>query len=163
MKKINVKKIRNTIVLNDEKYKIRLIKDGNEWDRLMEITNNDDNIVNWRGIYSWCMDKYHFGRVVRGYNNDYGWSWYVPKHRGVSIGFRPVLEPVNPDNWVLSLKNGNVIKMGCLIVNGYNLEISDCKNNINWIYFDGKLVADRNLVTGFSIDDLNEDFHFLEG
>ena len=46
MKKISAKKVRNTIVLNDEKYKIRLIKDGNEWDRLMEITNNDDNIVN---------------------------------------------------------------------------------------------------------------------
>lgn len=151
---------KNIIFIGEEKFKIRPIKNQKEWDRLMDIVKEDNDIIHWKNSYSLCIDKIDRDSITRGYDSTRFWDWYDSSYRSADLGFRPILEPLNNDFLPPDIKNGDIITKFSLIVNGLDLMFTDKLDTIKWIYFDGKLVADRNLVTGFSYDDLNNIFHF---
>ena len=71
---------------------------SNEWDRMLD--KDEGYIKNWSDMYSWGQDTWSTSAsrcAVRGYDSArYGYhysSWY----NSVGLGFRPVLEVLNPD------------------------------------------------------------------
>ena len=71
---------------------------SNEWDAV--LNKNSGYIQNWNQMYSWGQDAY-FGnaslRAVRGYFSARFWNYYYATFSFPSLGFRPVLEILNPD------------------------------------------------------------------
>ncbi|MFQ7451233.1 MAG: hypothetical protein ACLRNQ_07125 [Flavonifractor plautii] len=51
-------------------------------------------------MYSWCQETWAenaSSRAYRGYASARHWDYYSSGYRGVSVGFRPVLEVLNTD------------------------------------------------------------------
>ena len=71
----------------------------NEWDKLLD--KNDGYIKNWKRMASWGQDTRPDNstpfRAGRGYNSARHWNWYDSSRRYAYLGFRPVLEVLNPD------------------------------------------------------------------
>ena len=71
---------------------------SNEWDRMLD--KNNGYIKNWSGMSSWGQDTprtEESGRAVRGYDLARGWHNRIAATSDSSVGFRPVLEVLNPD------------------------------------------------------------------
>ena len=71
---------------------------SNEWDRILD--KNNGYIKNWSGMSSWGQDTLPnsaANRVVRGYDSARGWDNNIAAISDSSVGFRPVLEVLNPD------------------------------------------------------------------
>ena len=71
---------------------------SNEWDRMLD--KNNGYIKNWSGMSSWGQDTPHTeesSRAVRGYDSARGWHNSIAATSDSSVGFRPVLEVLNPD------------------------------------------------------------------
>ena len=71
---------------------------SNEWDRILD--KNNGYIKNWSGMSSWGQDTPHTeesSRAVRGYDSARGWHNSIAATSDSSVGFRPVLEVLNPD------------------------------------------------------------------
>ena len=71
---------------------------SNEWDRILD--KDSDYIKNWNGIYSWGQDTTRYNsshRAVRGYSSARFWLYLTATNSGPYVGFRPVLEVLNPD------------------------------------------------------------------
>ena len=82
----------------------RGIPKSNEWDAILDKANQDwkDNtsgyIKNWSGKYSFGQDNYaNAYRAYRGYFSARFWGWSSASTRHPDLGFRPVLEVLNPD------------------------------------------------------------------
>ena len=83
----------------------RGIPKSNEWDAILDKANQDwkDNtsgyIKNWSGKYSFGQDNYANAsyRAVRGYISARFWSNFTATGSSSFVGFRPVLEVLNPD------------------------------------------------------------------
>ena len=82
----------------------RGIPKSNEWDAILDKANQDwkDNISgyikNWSGKYSFGQDNYAASyRAYRGYFSARFWGWSLASTRHPDLGFRPVLEVLNPD------------------------------------------------------------------
>ena len=76
----------------------RCTPQSNEWDRILD--KNSGYIKNWSAIYSWGQDtasNTKANRALRGYGSTRYWNSYnaITSHSG--LGFRPVLEVLNPD------------------------------------------------------------------
>ena len=71
---------------------------SNEWDKLLD--KNDGYIKNWKQMASWGQDTRPDNstpfRAVRGFHSTRGWEFNSSSHRNVYLGFRPVLEVLNP-------------------------------------------------------------------
>ena len=71
---------------------------NNEWDTML---NKDSGYIqNWNKIISWGQDVSSDNascRAVRGYSSARSWGYVSSSGRDVSLGFRPVLEVLNPD------------------------------------------------------------------
>ena len=71
---------------------------SNEWDRILD--KNDGYIKNWDGMFSWGQDTFEHGtepnRAVRGLDSDRHWSDFHAMDSRPFVGFRPVLEVLNP-------------------------------------------------------------------
>ena len=71
---------------------------SNEWDTM--LNKNSGYIQNWNQMYSWGQDAY-FGNAsdpaVRGYTSARCWNLDYAAHSIPDVGFRPVLEVLNPD------------------------------------------------------------------
>ena len=71
---------------------------SNEWDRIL---NKDSSYIkNWNGIYSWGQDTTRYNsslRAVRGYDSGRRWNDDDATDSLPLVGFRPVLEVLNPD------------------------------------------------------------------
>ena len=71
---------------------------SNEWDTML---NKDSGYIqNWNGMFSWGQDVSSDGallRAVRGNHSARFWGYFSSSGRNVSLGFRPVLEVLNPD------------------------------------------------------------------
>ena len=76
----------------------RGVPQSNEWDRIL---NKDSSYIkNWNGIYSWGQDTTRYNsslRAVRGYNSARYWFDNLATRSFLDVGFRPVLEILNPD------------------------------------------------------------------
>ena len=71
---------------------------SNEWDRILD--KDSDYIKNWNGIYSWGQDTTRYNsslRAVRGYDSGRRWNDDDATDSLPLVGFRPVLEVLNPD------------------------------------------------------------------
>ena len=71
---------------------------NNEWDRI--LNKNSGYIQNWNEMYSWGQDTVSFdasGRAVRGYSSARYWISNYAMDFSPRLGFRPVLEVLNPD------------------------------------------------------------------
>ena len=76
----------------------RVTPQNNEWDRVLD--KDEGYIKNWGKMFSWGQDTWSTSAprcAVRGYDSarygDHHSSWY----NYVGLGFRPVLEVLNPD------------------------------------------------------------------
>ena len=76
----------------------RVTPQNNEWDKMLD--KDDKYIKNWGKMFSWGQDNWSTSAprcAVRGYDSarygDHHSSWY----NYVGLGFRPVLEVLNPD------------------------------------------------------------------
>ena len=70
---------------------------NNEWDRILD--KNSGYIQNWNKMYSWGQDTSSSAesfRAYRGYNSARSWYYTSSSFRNVYLGFRPVLEVLNP-------------------------------------------------------------------
>ena len=71
---------------------------SNEWDAVLD--KNSGYVKNWNDIYSWGQDTSSYEswyRAVRGSNSARYWSYYYAASSDPRVGFRPVLEVLNPD------------------------------------------------------------------
>ena len=71
---------------------------SNEWDRILD--KDSGYIKNWNGIYSWGQDTTRYNsshRAVRGYSSARFWLYLTATNSGPYVGFRPVLEILNPN------------------------------------------------------------------
>ena len=101
----------------------RGIPKSNEWDAILDKANQDwkDNtsgyIKNWSGKYSFGQDNYaNAYRAYRGYFSARFWGWSSASTRHPDLGFRPVLEVLNPN----TLGSGG-LKVVTLDLNGGKL------------------------------------------
>ena len=70
---------------------------SNEWDTM--LNKGSGYIQNWNEMYSWGQDTVSFdasGRAVRGYGSARRWYYYYASYSFPFVGFRPVLEVLNP-------------------------------------------------------------------
>ena len=71
---------------------------SNEWDAVLD--KNSGYVKNWNDIYSWGQDTSSYEswyRAVRGYGSARSWSHDYAGSSFPVVGFRPVLEVLNPD------------------------------------------------------------------
>ena len=71
---------------------------SNEWDAVLD--KNSGYIQNWNKMYSWGQDTSSYElwyRAVRGYSSARSWSHDYAGSSFPVVGFRPVLEVLNPD------------------------------------------------------------------
>ena len=76
----------------------RGVPQSNEWDTM--LNKNSGYIQNWNGMFSWGQDVSSVGasrRAVRGYDSARYWYDNYATNSYPSVGFRPVLEVLNPD------------------------------------------------------------------
>ena len=76
----------------------RGVPQSNEWDTM--LNKNSGYIKNWNGIYSWGQDTTRYNsssRAVRGYDSARYWGDNYATNSSTIVGFRPVLEVLNPD------------------------------------------------------------------
>ena len=95
----------------------RGVPQSNEWDTML---NKDSGYIqNWNGMFSWGQDVSSGGasrRAIRGYNSARLWSNNGATFSYPIVGFRPVLEVLNPD----TLGSGG-LKVVTLDLNGGKL------------------------------------------
>ena len=75
----------------------RGVPQSNEWDTM--LNKNSGYIQNWNKMYSWGQDAASGAesfRAYRGYNSARFWYYTSSSFRNVYLGFRPVLEVLNP-------------------------------------------------------------------
>ena len=75
----------------------RGVPQSNEWDTM--LNKNSGYIKNWNGIYSWGEDTTRYNsslRAVRGYDSGRRWNDDDATDSLPLVGFRPVLEVMNP-------------------------------------------------------------------
>ena len=71
---------------------------SNEWDAVLD--KNSGYVKNWNDIYSWGQDTSSYEllyRAVRGYDSARYWLRNFAANSSPDVGFRPVLEVLNPD------------------------------------------------------------------
>ena len=76
----------------------RGVPQSNEWDRMLD--KDEGHIKNWSNMYSWGQDAFSGGassRARRGYGSARYWSYNNAANSYSHVGFRPVLEVMNPD------------------------------------------------------------------
>ena len=75
----------------------RGVPQSNEWDTM--LNKNSGYIQNWNKMYSWGQDTSSAAeslRALRGYRSARGWGNNSATFSTPSLGFRPVLEVLNP-------------------------------------------------------------------
>ena len=76
----------------------RGVPQSNEWDTM--LNKNSGYIKNWNGIYSWGQDTTRYNsscRAYRGCSSARRWYGNDATDSNSGVGFRPVLEILNPD------------------------------------------------------------------
>ena len=153
----------------------RGIPKSNEWDAILDKANQDwkDNISgyikNWSGKYSFGQDNYAASyRAYRGYFSARFWGWSLASTRHPDLGFRPVLEVLNPDTLdsdglkvvTLDLGGGKlggssdaihiIVKNGSKFTapasGGLTRPAGDTGSYFMWLGSDGKLYAPGAIV-----------------
>ena len=142
----------------------RGVPQSNEWDTM--LNKNSGYIQNWNKMYSWGQDTSSAAesfRAYRGYNSARFWYYTSSSFRNVYLGFRPVLEVLNPGTLgsdglkvvTLDLNGGKlggssdaiqiIVKNGSTFTapasDGLNRPGGDTGSYFMWLGSDGKLYA----------------------
>ena len=142
---------------------------NNEWDRILD--KNSGYIQNWNKMYSWGQDTSsaaESSRAVRGYSSARRWDSYAAAYSRPFVGFRPVLEVLNPDTLgsdglkvvTLDLGGGKlggssdaiqiIVKNGSEFTapasDGLNRPAGDTGSYFMWLGSNGKLYAPGAIV-----------------
>ena len=96
------------IEIDNEKYTLRILTGsdgedygkgcGNEWDHLTDEYDEDNDILHFYNMYSWCQETYYNNasdRSIRGYNSGRSCNCGSTAITDEIIGWRPVLEKLN--------------------------------------------------------------------
>ena len=98
------------------RFRCRLLRVGNtsgapnEWDDILDITGEDDDLWHWKDMYFWGQEVSTYGpssRAVRGWVSARYWDYYNATYRIVYVGFRPALEPLDTG----TLPTGRVVTL----------------------------------------------------
>lgn len=90
-----------------------------EYNLLADTAKEDNGVMHWKGIYSWCQDADPNGpsnRAVRGYLSARFWSNDSATTRNALVGFRPAFEIQDSDPM---LSDGAIITVGTLYMDGH--------------------------------------------
>ena len=142
---------------------------SNEWDRMLD--KDEGYIKNWSKMYSWGQDTSSVMSLrctVRGYDSARYGSQNSPSYNFVGLGFRPVLEVLNPDTLgsnglkvvILDLGGGKlgnssediqiIVKNGSAFTaptsDGLTRPDGNNEDYFKWLGSDGKLYAPRGSV-----------------
>ena len=143
---------------------------SNEWDKILD--KNNEYIKNWREMFSWGQDiSKNPGtprRAIRGYNLARNCGYTLSLSRDVTLGFRPVLEVLNPGTLgtdglkvvTLALGGGKlgdsseeiqiIVKNGSAFAapasEGLTRPDGNTENYFKWLGSDGKLYASGDSV-----------------
>ena len=99
------------IVIEGQHFRCRLLHVGNtegvpnEWDKVLDETEEDDALWHWENMYFWGSDVSTFEVLrhsIRGYFSARYWNRSSATGRYTDVGFRPVLEPLASDNLVFN-------------------------------------------------------------
>ena len=137
---------------------------SNEWDAVLD--KNSGYVKNWNDIYSWGQDTSSYQswyRAVRGCNSARYWDNNSAAYSNPYVGFRPVLEVLNPDTLgsdgmkvvTLDLGGGKlggssdaihiIVKTGSTFTapasDGLNRPAGDTGSYFMWLGSNGKLYA----------------------
>ncbi len=121
------------ITINGQLFAVRLPTGGayhgapSEWDSMLDILGEKNPAFHSKNILSWCQDTasdapdcrvYRGQLTARHWNNTYHYRSYP------HVGYRPVLEPLDPDTLMpdasklQDIKDGTILTMGSFYVNG---------------------------------------------
>ena len=94
----------------------RLGQDGdpNEWDAVLDAIGDADSIWHWKKEYFWGQDVSEYGtsyQTVRGHRSARAWSKRHSLSKDSIVGFRPVLEPLQPEPPVSNSLVGRNLKV----------------------------------------------------
>lgn len=95
------------VIIDGMIYRCRLLQTGddqncsvaNEWDDILSMTTTDNDIWHWRNMYFWGVDVADVDidyRAIRGGLTAHGWGRELSSKYSKAIGFRPVLELLDP-------------------------------------------------------------------
>lgn len=96
-----------------------------EYDQLADTVKEDNGVMHWKGIYSWCQDadpNLASGRAVRGYLSARFWLNSTVTSRYANVGFRPAFE-IQDSNPMLS--DGAIITVGTLYMGGQPVKVPE--------------------------------------
>lgn len=139
------------IFLNNRAYRVRVPTglDGengtlSEWDTILSCVGTSDTFFHWSFIWSWCQDPFcetnwpettvesfmpPTHRALRGCTSARAMNTADYDTRGSYIGFRPILEPVEPDTLapdptrLADIRDGAILPLGTLYMNGKPIRI----------------------------------------
>jgi len=87
-----------------------------EWDAILDALGEENSLLHWSGIWTWCQEPVRsvaaeenpIGRflpvdhsALRGCTAPRGWNVASQDIRANYMGFRPILEPVDPETMTL--------------------------------------------------------------
>ena len=147
----------------------RIVPQSNEWDTML---NKDSGYIqNWNKMYSWGQDTHSISapyRAIRGYDSARYWISCNAAGSFPYVGFRPVLEVLNPDTLgsdgmkvvTLDLNGGKlggssediqiIVKSGESFTapasDGLTRPDGDTGSYFKWLGSDGKLYAPGDRV-----------------
>lgn len=158
------------VAIDGQLYMCRCLKVGktqgfpNEWDDLLDRIGNKDEVWHWKGQLFWgqeVLDTLPSFNIVRGGKSSRHFEAIVSIANTVSIGFRPILEPLPPPPSDLSVFTGKKIRVygpkgediiGVLLsADEYDLILKDAvfqAGQYDWVAKDGiRTIANRDIVS----------------
>ena len=157
---------------------------SNEWDKILD--KDGGYIKNWNEIYSWGQDTNRgseVNRAIRGYYSARNWSSGYAMYSSPDLGFRPVLEVLNPgtlgSDWLkvvtLDLGGGKlgsnsdhiqiIVKKGESFTapasNGLTRPDGNTGSYFKWLGSDGKLYVPGGSVPA-NVNKLTAQFDYTE-
>lgn len=123
----------SVVMIDGRPYAVRLPTGGawhgaaSEWDSMLDILGEKNPALHSKNLLSWCQDtprEHPECRVYRGQLSPRHWNNTYSYRNYPHVGFRPVLEPLEPvtmqpdPGQIQHLKDGIVLHMGSFLVNG---------------------------------------------
>lgn len=86
---------------------------SNEWDAILDVAGDDDNIWHWTESSFWGQETTDNSRQksVRGGGDSKFWMALAPNLRYSKLGFRPILEPLLPGTTDISKLLGRRVSL----------------------------------------------------
>lgn len=156
------------IEIDGKFYLCRCLKVGaendapNEWDAVLDVTNESDELWHWRNKFFWGQEIVGASyRAFRGYYSARNWDSNTASYRIVNVGFRPALEPLDTEPCPPDSLIGKEVRIygpgwaaleGCLLdADDYDLILrptSIVPEGCSWVCWDGsQLTVDRASVS----------------